>query len=70
MLAEGTLVGPRRVVGFKVPKWTEMLGEPAPADPQAAGVYQGEPIVFLLRDVRDTVASMSRLPGRQWTSHG
>lgn len=61
VLAEGTCRAEARRVGFKVPKWTEMLGEPAPADPQAAGVYQGEPIVFLLRDVRDTVASMSRL---------
>lgn len=60
-LATGSYDSERRLAGFKVPKWTEMLGEEAPADPEAAGVYQGEPIVFLLRDVRDTVASMCRL---------
>ncbi|MFO0958346.1 MAG: sulfotransferase [Isosphaeraceae bacterium] len=60
-LAEGSCSDVARLVGFKVPMWTEMLGEECPADPRAAGVYRGEPIVFLLRDVRDTVASMLRL---------
>lgn len=62
-LAERATVAPPGVrrVGFKVPMWTEWLGESSPAEPEAAGVYDGEPIVFLLRDVRDTVSSMLRL---------
>jgi len=49
-------------VGFKIPRWTEQLTEPlledAGLDCQATNFYRGEPILFLQRDVRDTVASM------------
>jgi hypothetical protein len=56
-------------LGFKVPRWTEVLAEPCFHDEQlgrtVAGVYRGEPLIFLLRDVRDTVASMLRLPANR-----
>lgn len=49
-------------VGFKIPRWTEQLTEPlledAGLDCQAANFYRGEQIIFLQRDIRDTVASM------------
>jgi hypothetical protein len=52
-------------VGFKVPRWTEQLGDSLLEDEgleeKAHAVYRGEPIIFLLRDVRDTVASMVKL---------
>jgi hypothetical protein len=63
------LAADRPCTGFKVPRWTEALAEPAFHDEQlgrtVAGVYRGEPLVFLLRDVRDTVASMLRLPANR-----
>ena len=55
----------KEIVGFKIPRWTEQLREPLIADygtPLAtAQFYAGEPIVFMLRDVRDVVVSMMRL---------
>ncbi len=51
--------------GFKVPRWTEQLGRDVAWDfglpVEARHLYRGEPIVFLIRDVRDTVASMISL---------
>jgi Sulfotransferase family len=53
------------LVGFKVPRYTEQFGEPLAADfgleETATNLYQSDPILFMLRDVRDTVASMIRL---------
>lgn len=55
----------RRLVGFKIPRWTETLLEPfcwdVMQEESARGIYQGQPILFMLRDVRDTVASMLKL---------
>ncbi|HZT83276.1 MAG TPA: sulfotransferase, partial [Gemmataceae bacterium] len=66
-LQEGCRCPPpgKRLAGFKIPRWTEQLGEPVCRDEglaeTAAGLYQGEPLVFVLRDVRDVVASMHKL---------
>ncbi len=56
---------PSAHVGFKIPRWTEQLACPVLWDEGPEGpcenFYRGETIVFLLRDVRDTVASMFKL---------
>jgi hypothetical protein len=67
-----------RWMGYKVPRWTEQLGKRKLWDPglEEVGysVYHREPILFMLRDVRDTVASMLRLradAGKSWLEkHG
>jgi hypothetical protein len=55
----------RTHIGFKVPRWTECLGDDLAWDEglaeQVTDLYHREPIVFLTRDVRDTVASMRKL---------
>src|SRR5262245_29552729 len=55
----------QRLTGFKVPRWTEQFDAPAAQDEGeesiACDFYQGEPIIYLVRDVRDTVASMLKL---------
>jgi hypothetical protein len=67
ILSEGVAAPPagKRRVGFKIPRWTEQLGNATLCDEgleeKAAGFYRGEPILFLLRDARDTVASMLKL---------
>jgi hypothetical protein len=54
-----------RKVGFKIPRWTEQLDaedlwdEGLPV--RASRIYFGQKIVFLLRDPRDTLASMIKL---------
>jgi hypothetical protein len=52
-------------LGFKIPRWTEMLAAPSFPDHElgtvVGPVYRGEPLLFMLREVRDTVASMLRL---------
>jgi protein-tyrosine sulfotransferase len=54
-----------RLIGFKLPRWTEQLNEPVLFDEGPEGpchhFYRGEKIVFLHRDVKDTVASMLKL---------
>jgi len=56
---------PVRLVGFKIPRWTEQLTAPLLLDEGLEGAcenfYRGEKILFLYRDVRDTVASMLNL---------
>jgi sulfotransferase family protein len=51
--------------GFKIPRWAEQLTDPWLWDeglPEATtNFYRGQPILFLLRDVRDTIASMLKL---------
>ena len=56
---------PARLVGFKLPRWTEQLTRPILQDEGMEGrchnFYRGEKILFLQRDVRDTIASMLKL---------
>ena len=65
--AESPVPPGKRLVGFKIPRWTEQLAEAEcwdqGEDARVGGLYQGEPLVFLLRDVLDTVASMIKLAG-------
>ena len=53
------------LVGFKIPRWTEQLTKKVLLDDGPEGpcdnFYRGEKILFLHRDVRDTVASMVKL---------
>jgi len=42
-------------IGHKIPVWTEYIADPRVPHPLN---YRGEPILFLLRDVREVVASM------------
>jgi hypothetical protein len=74
-LAAGRYPLPRgkRLAGFKIPRWTESLEQDPLVDEsmrlQVAGLYRGDPILFLYRDVRDTVASMLKLkvtPDQTW----
>jgi len=55
-------------VGYKIPRWTGTLLDAEVADfghpIRATGVYHGEAIVFMLRGLLDTVASMIKLRGR------
>jgi hypothetical protein len=52
-----------RLVGFKIPRWTEQLTRPILVDEGAEGFsnnfYRGEKILFLRRNVRDTIALCS-----------
>jgi len=67
-------VGPEEVpaetlrVGYKIPRWTGSLLDPEVTDfghpIRATDVYRGEAIVFMLRGLLDTVASMVKLRGR------
>ena len=56
---------PARLIGFKVPCWTEQLTQPVLFDEGAEGFcnnfYRGEKILFLQRDVRDSIVSMLKL---------
>ena len=60
---------PARRIGFKLPRWTEQLTRPILSDEGAEGFcknfYRGEKILFLYRDVRDTIASMLKLKAGQ-----
>jgi hypothetical protein len=66
-LMRGDCPKPRgeRLTGFKVPRWAEQLGEPLASDEGQAETaehfYRGEPVVYLMRDARDVVASMQKL---------
>lgn len=55
------------LVGFKIPRWAEQLLEDELWDEglpeRARNIYRGEKIIFLIRDVRDTIVSMMKLPG-------
>src|ERR1700722_4163907 len=54
-----------RLVGFKIPRWTEQLTFPVLFDEGPEGpcdnFYRGEKVLFVHRDVRDTIASMFKL---------
>jgi hypothetical protein len=49
-------------IGYKIPRWTEQLNNAVLRDEGhdvvAHRFYAGEPIIFMIRDVRDVVASM------------
>ncbi len=66
-LARGDCPKPHgeRWTGFKVPRWSEQFAQTIAQDEQhdvrAVDFYHGEPIVWLLRDVRDVIASMLKL---------
>jgi hypothetical protein len=54
-----------RLIGFKLPRWTEQLTchvliDEGPEGP-CGNFYRGEKILFLQRDVHDTIASMLKL---------
>ena len=54
-----------RLVGFKIPRWTEQLTQKILFDEGPEGpchnFYRREKILFLQRNVRDTIASMLKL---------
>jgi hypothetical protein len=62
----------RPLLGLKVPCVTEQLGDVTLCDPTALpeveNPYQGQPLIFLVRDARDTIESMRSLQvdGRPW----
>ncbi|MCC6801967.1 MAG: sulfotransferase [Anaerolineae bacterium] len=64
-------------VGFKIPRWTEQLMQPQFSDKGQVEVtsnfYASHKLLFMLRDVRDTVTSMLKLgagSGNWLTNHG
>jgi Sulfotransferase domain len=61
----------RPLVGFKVPRLTEQFGNAAfteIAGTPVPNLYLGRPLIFMVRDVRDVVASMLklRINGMTW----
>lgn len=58
-----------RLVGFKLPRWTEQLTNPVlydeGAEEHCTNFYRNEPILFMRRDVRDNIASMLKLKAGQ-----
>lgn len=54
-----------RLIGFKIPRWTEQLTHRVLFDEGPEGscnnFYRGEKVLFLQRDVRDTITSMLKL---------
>jgi hypothetical protein len=62
----------RPLLGFKVPCITEQFADAvlwdAVAMPETRNPYRRQPLIFMVRDVRDTIASMLALPvaGRSW----
>jgi len=54
-----------KLIGLKIPRWTEQLTEPTlrdlGLDVECPNFYRGQKIIFLLRNVKDTVASMVKL---------
>lgn len=64
--------GPESLIGFKIPRWTEQLLQDTLWDEGLPGscpsFYHGEKLLFLIRDPRDSVASMYKLGsvGARW----
>jgi len=54
-------------VGFKIPRWAEQLDYDVLRDfglpDEAKRIYHGQKILFMVRDYRDTISSMLKLPG-------
>lgn len=46
------------IFGFKIPNWTDLIVD----SEYHRKFYNNDPIIFMFRDVRDTIASMLRLP--------
>ena len=61
LYGEESLQSDRPLVGFKVPFLTEQLTEWAGSLPDVGSPYAGEKLLFMVRDVRDTIVSMFRL---------
>jgi hypothetical protein len=65
LISHPTIAPQKKWVGYKIPRWTEQLCEPTlwddGLDETGPQFYDSDPILFLLRDVRDTVVSMTRL---------
>jgi hypothetical protein len=61
-----------KLVGFKIPRFTEQLLWPSMSDidyGEFPNFYHGEPVLFLVRDYRDVVRSMLQLhypDGESW----
>jgi hypothetical protein len=59
-------------IGFKIPRWSEQLLDPLVWDEGMAErvpqFYDRQPVVFIVRDLLDSVASMVKLKfeGREW----
>lgn len=59
-------------IGFKIPRFSEQLIERSISDPDYGSFpnfYDAEPVLFMIRDVRDVVVSMMRLTfddGQSW----
>ena len=55
----------KRLRGFKIPRWTEQLGSSGLWDyglpERASQFYAGQKIIFMVRDVKDSIASMLKL---------
>ena len=55
-------------VGFKIPRLAEQLDHPEPSDygltDPPARFYDGQKVLFIIRDFRDVVASMLKLRGK------
>jgi len=61
----------KRCVGFKVPRYAEQLLQRSTDDPdygRGPAFYRREPVVFLLRDANDVIASMLALKYPDGTS--
>lgn len=58
-----------QLVGFKIPRFAEQLDHPQPYDygltETPAPFYRGQKVLFMVRDLRDTVASMLKLRGNK-----
>jgi hypothetical protein len=63
------------ILAFKIPRWTEQLDLPLLWDyglpERAQRIYSGQKILFMVRDVLDTVSSMLKLKiaGQTWLEH-
>lgn len=66
-----------KLVGYKIPRYTEQLDQPWVSDfglpGQSPQFYAGDPLIFLVRDVRDVICSALnlRMEGSNWLEmHG
>lgn len=70
--SEDAAAGETPLTGYKIPRWTDLLPGPTKGDPDqgfhTTWSYGGEPIIFIVRDVHDVVASMDSLEisGQSW----
>jgi hypothetical protein len=63
------------MIGYKIPRFSEQLLWPSCSDPdygEFSSFYRGEKVIFVVRNVLDTVSSMLTLPAGQgvsWLEH-